>query len=120
VGVAKKDLSGVFDADLRGARTRQAAVMDHSFHVDHNGFTFISDTPLAEWTEVGVEIHLPQRAARRDHFINCRAVVVQCARREQARGFAVALLFLDLPKRAQLQLDVLPAARGPLSISIAR
>ena len=65
-------------------------------------------------------MRLPQRGARADHSISCRAVVVQCARRQQGPGFEVALLFLDLPKRAQTRLDILPAARGPLSISIAR
>ena len=120
MGVATRDVSGVFDAELRGLRTRQAAVIDQSFHVDHNGITFVSDTSLAEWTEVGVKMQLPQHGAHRDTAITCRAVVVQCMRRVKGQGFDVALLFFDLPKRAKTRLDILPAVHGPLSISIAR
>jgi len=45
---------------------------------------------------------------------------VQCARRQQGKGFQVVLMFLDLPKRAQAQLTAAPRAVAPLSISISR
>src|SRR2546426_4396443 len=38
---------------------------------------------------------------RREQNIGCRGVIVQCARREQGKGFEVSLLFLDLSKRSE-------------------
>ena len=116
MAATRRDLSGVFDAELKGRRTRQAAVLDNVFHLSHKGMTFVTDTYMPEWTEVGVEMRMP----RRDQPISCRGVVVQCARREQGKGFEVALVFLDLPKRAQSQLIIPQTTMNPLSISITR
>ena len=120
MAATKRDVSGVFDVELKGRRTRQAAVLDNVFHLSHKGITFVTDTYMPEWTEVGVEMRMPNKGARRDQSISCRGVVVQCARREQGKGFEVALVFLDLPKRAQAQLSLTPPDRNPLSILISR
>ena len=120
MAATKRDISGVFDAELKGRCTRQAAVLDNVFHLSHKGITFVTGTFMPEWTEVGVEMRLPNKGARRDQQISCRGVVVQCTRRQQGKGFEVAVLFLDLPKRAQSQLSVVPPASSPLSISISR
>jgi hypothetical protein len=115
----RRDLSGVFDTELRGQCVRKAAVLEKSFHLSHKGITFASDTALAEWTEVGVEMRLPQLTALgRARSIVCRAVVVQCSRRVPGPGYDVALLFLNLPKNAQNKIDILPETLSPLSISI--
>lgn len=120
MAVTKRDVSGVFDAELKGRRTRQAAVLDNVFHLSHKGITFVTDTFMPEWTEVGVEMRMPNQGARKDQPISCRGVVVQCTRRVQGKGFEVALVFLDLPKRAQAQLCLPPTGPSPLSISISR
>jgi hypothetical protein len=120
MGATKRDLSGVFDAELRSGRARKAAVLDEVFHLSQKGITFVSDTFLPKWTEVGVEMCMPSKGARRDHHINCRGVVVECARREHGKGFEIALVFVDLPKRAQNELSYSPVDMNPLSISIAR
>lgn len=121
MGVTKRDRSGVFDAELRTRRARKAAaVLDEGFHLSPKGITFISDQYLPEWTEVGVEMRLPHLGTRKNQQIDCRGVVVQCARREQGKGFEVALVFLDLPAQAQADLVASPAAFNPFSISIAR
>jgi hypothetical protein len=123
MGVTKRDVSGIFDAELKSKRSHKAAVLDKVFDLSPKGITFLTDTFMPEWTEVGVEMRLPRQAARGDQRIDidCRGVVVQCARREQGKGFKVVLLFLDLPKRAQAQLAVNPSAVvAPLSISISR
>lgn len=117
---AKRDLSGVFDAELKHARNRKAAVLDGNFHISHKGITFQSETQLPEWTEVGVEMRMPVKGARKDQEINCRGVVVQCARRPQGKGFEVSLVFVDLPKKTQSQLEILPSAKQSVSVSIAR
>jgi hypothetical protein len=127
MGATRRDISGVFDAEL--GRSRKAAVLDKVFKLGPKGITFLTDTFMPEWMEVGVEMRLPRMergvpgaGARRDQHtdIGCRGVVVQCARREQGKGFEVVLMFLDLPKRAQAQLTARPSAVAPLSISIAR
>ena len=122
MGATKRDISGVFDAELTGKRSRQASVLDKVFDLSPKGITFLTDTFLPEWMEVGVEMRLPQSGTRRDQRldIGCRGVVVQCARRGQGKGFEVVLMFLDLPKRAQAQLSVAPSAVAPHSISISR
>lgn len=117
---AKRDLSGVFDAELKNARKRKAAVLESVFHLSHKGITFLSETHLPEWMEVGVEMRMPVNGARREQQISCRGVVVQCTRRSQGKGFEVALAFVDLPKKTQTQLNISPAARPTMSISIAR
>ena len=116
MAATRRDISGVFDAELKGRRTRQAAVLDNVFHLSQKGITFLTDTYLPEWTEVGVEMRMPHR----DEPISCRGVVVQCTRREQGKGFEVAVIFLDLPKRAQSQLCLPLTDMNPLSISISR
>ena len=122
MGATRRDVSGVFDAELREKRSRKAAVLDKVFCLSPKGITFATDTYLPEWTEVGVEMRLPNPGARRDQSIDidCRGVVVQCAQRDRAKGFEVVLLFLDLPKRAQAHLSATPSAPTPLSISISR
>jgi hypothetical protein len=122
MGATKRDISGVFDAELNGKRSRKAGALDKVFDLSPKGVTFLTDTFMPEWMEVGVEMRLPQSGARRDQRldIGCRGVVVQCARRGQGKGFKVVLMFLDLPKRAQAQLSTAPSAVAPSSISISR
>jgi len=122
MGATKRDISGVFDAELTGRRSRKAGVLDKVFDLGPKGITFLTDTFMPEWMEVGVEMRLPHSGTRRDQRVDigCRGVVVQCARRGQGKGFEVVLMFLDLPKRAQAQLSVAPSAVAPFSISISR
>lgn len=120
MGATKRDISGVFDAELKRRRPRRVAGLDKVFQLGPKGITFVTKTFLPEWTEVGVEMCLPQTGTRREQNVGCRGVIVQCARREQGRGFEVSLLFLDLPKRTQAQLTAVPAAVSPSSISISR
>ena len=122
MAATKRDVSGVFDAELKSSAQRKgkAAALDSVFQLSHKGVTFVSETCLPEWTEVGVEMRVPVKGARKDQSINCRGVVVQCERQQQGKGFAVALMFLDLPKRDQAILDVPPVALSPSCVSIAR
>jgi hypothetical protein len=122
MGATKRDISGVFDAELNRKRSRKADVLGKVFNLSPKGITFLTDTFLPEWMEVGVEMRLPHTGMRRDQRldIGCRGVVVQCTRRTQGKGFEVVLMFLDLPKRAQAQLSIPPSAVAPHSISISR
>ncbi len=118
----RQDHSGVFDADLAPRASRVAATLDRDFELTAKGITFVSDVYLPEWTEVGVEMRLPDADPERAETsqIDCRGVVVQCARRSGDSGFDVALLFLDLPKKAQARLKSPLADEWPASISISR
>ena len=122
MGATRRDFSGVFNAELSGKCSRSAAVLDKVFNLTPNGLTFLTDTFMPEWMEVGVEMRLPQTGTRRDQRkdIGCRGVVVQCTRRSQGKGFEVVLMFLDLSKRAQARLSTAPSAVAPHSISISR
>jgi hypothetical protein len=120
MAATKRDMSGAFDAELKSRRARQAAVLDNVFHLSHKGIAFVTETFMPEWMEVGVEMRMPNQGARRDQSISCRGVVVQCARREQGKGFEVSVVFLDLSKRAQSQLGLSLPGSSPLSISISR
>ena len=120
MGAAKRDFSGVFDAEIRSKRPHKSAVLDQIFQLSPRGITFVTEQFLPEWTEVGVEMRLPVAGARKDHQIDCRGVVVQCTPRQQGKGFEVALLFLNLPKRAQAQISAAPSSIGLSSISITR
>ena len=120
MGATKRDVSGVFDAELKSSGRPEAVVLDKTFQLNHKGITFITNTFWPEWTEVGVEMRLPNKGTRKDQPIMCRGVIVQCERSEQKDGFEVSLLFLDLPKRAQSQLTAIPSSAGPVSLSISR
>lgn len=120
MGVTKRDLSGVFDAELSVKRTKKTSAFDNAFHLSQKGITFFSEQGVPEWTEVGVRMHLPQKGVRKDPSISCRAVVVECSPRQGDRGYRVTLLFLNLPKRAQAQLALPPLGVSPASISISR
>jgi len=120
MGVTKRDISGVFDAELKPKRSRKVAGLDNIFNLGPKGMTFVTRTYVPEWTEVGVEMCLPHAGTRREQNIGCRGVIVQCARREQGKGFEVSLLFLDLSKRAQALIGTAPLVVNPSSISISR
>ncbi|MCG3146711.1 MAG: hypothetical protein PCFJNLEI_00145 [Verrucomicrobiae bacterium] len=117
---ARRDLSGIFDAELKKNRINKPAILDCVFHLSHKGITFFSENPMPEWMEVGVEMRMPVKGARREQQISCRGVVVECTRRIEGRGYQVALVFVDLPKKSQAQLDMPPTARQTFSISLAR
>ena len=88
MGATRRDISGVFDAELNRKRSRKAGVLDKVFDLSPKGITFLTDTFMPEWMEVGVEMRLPQSGARRDQRldIGCRGVVVQCTRRAPGQG----------------------------------
>lgn len=120
MGVTKKDTSGVFNTELTAQRRARPAVLDQVSHLSSKGITFQTNKHLPEWTEVDVQVRLPQAGGRSNRPVDCRGVVVQCSRRLSGRGFNVSLLFLDFPKRAVARLATAPGAALPTHISIAR
>src|SRR5258706_6843455 len=86
MGVTKRDVSGIFDAELKSKRSHKAAVLDKVFDLSPKGITFLTDTFMNEWTEVGVEMRLPRPAAGKKQRIDidCRRLLVQYARPQQS------------------------------------
>jgi len=118
MGVTRRDISGVFDAELKGKRSRKAAVLDKAFNLSSKGMTFVTDNVHARMDGSWRGDAPANSAARRDQHttdIGCRGVVVQCTRRGPGKGFQVVLMFLDLPKRAQAQLSAAPSTVAPLA-----
>jgi len=108
MAATRRDSSGVFSAELKAKQSQKAAVLEKVSHLSQNGVTFSTERFIPEWMEVGVKMHLPKAAARRDQHVGCRGVVVQCLPRQKDRRFEVSLVFLDLPKRIGSQLTVSP------------
>ena len=117
MAATKQDDSGVFNAELKARQPRKEAVLDQVSHLSLKGVTFLTERFLPEWTEVGVEMHLPKTGARRDQHVDCRGVVVQCVPQQKGGGFKVSLVFLDLPKRVGPQLAGIPAKPSHVSIT---
>ena len=120
MAVTKRDASGTFDADLTGKLSKQAAVASAPLQLNHNGITFVSARAFPEWTELDVQIRLPQKGSSKASSVTCRSVVVQCTKRPLATGYEISLLFLDLPKRAHPQLDLRTPQPTAASIWISR
>jgi len=120
MGATKPAVLDVFEPTFPTSRPRKAAALKDKFHLSSRGITFATNTYLPEWMEVGVEMRIPQSGVREDEEIGCRGVIVQCTRREAGKGFEVALLFLDLPKKAHSYLTGAPAPRQLISISVTR
>ncbi len=120
MGATKRDLSGVFDADWSVESSKKSTSLDSAFHLTQNGMTFFTAQGVPEWTEVGVKMHMPQKGARKDHSFTCRGVVIECSPCQTRPGYRVTLMFLDLPKRAQDQINLAPLATQSASISISR
>lgn len=67
-----------------------------------NGIEFLSERPLAPWTEVNLAIESPSEKRR----VNCRGVVVACEGNRHA-GYQVSLLFVGLTPQTQQRLESL-------------
>ena len=117
MGATKRDDLGVFSAELKAKQLRKTAVLDKVSHLSSKGVTFSTERFMPEWTEVGVEMHLPKTGARRDRHVDCRGVVVQCLPRQKGELFEVSLVFFDLPKRVGPRLAMTPAKPSHVCIS---
>ena len=75
------------------------------FQIRKNGIEFQSSTPIPEWTEMTVELETSATGRK----VRCTGVAVACSGNRHS-GYQVALLFTDLSKQSQAQLDNLAIA----------
>lgn len=90
------------------ANAGTALLLNHAeVVVRENGLLFLSDRPLALWTEVQVALHAPAASTA----VHSRGVVVECSGTRQT-GYTIALWLLQLPAAVRRQLEALarPAA----------
>ena len=78
------------------------------FQLRRNGIEFQSSSPIAEWTEMTVEVATSASGRK----MCCTGVVVACSGNRQT-GYQVAMLFTGLSRQSRAQLDTLtvPASR---------
>ncbi|MBL9127827.1 MAG: hypothetical protein JNL97_09280 [Verrucomicrobiales bacterium] len=67
-----------------------------------NGIEFLSEKPLAPWTEINLAIESPAEKRR----VNCQGVVVACEGNRHS-GYQVSLLFVGLTPQIQQRLESL-------------
>lgn len=70
-----------------------------SFRIRKNGIEFKSNTEIASWTEMTVDLQLPGTKS-----FTCSGVVVACSGNRHA-GYNVSLVFTSLSKQAQERLN---------------
>ena len=70
-----------------------------SFRIRKNGIEFTSETEIAPWTEMTVDLQLPGTKS-----FSCTGVVVACGGNRHA-GYSISLLFTGLSESAQQRLN---------------
>lgn len=73
-----------------------------SIAVHRNGIEFRSPTPFNPWTEMTVTLSSPRDAGK----LHCSGVVVGCSGNKHT-GYRVSMIFTDLSKQAQAQLNTM-------------
>jgi hypothetical protein len=99
MSTSKLDRSGVFQGlHVHGAQTR-LTLSPESVKVRQNGVEFRTDKPIAQWTEMNVDL-----LSAEGEKIHGTGVVVECHGNRHA-GYHVSILFMNLSKKAQDRLD---------------
>ena len=70
--------------------------------VRKNGIEFRTTTPIAEWTELTVDLRDPEDGRE----IQAKGVVVDC-RGDRHQGYLVSMVFMDLTPLVQARLNLL-------------
>lgn len=84
------------------ARQTSLSLSAEQVRIHRNGIEFRSDTPIAAWTEMTVDIQSP----RDDAKVHCTGVVVAC-QGNRHDGYAVSMVFTSLSKQSQARLQSL-------------
>lgn len=74
----------------------------HAVRLRKNGIEFRSHSPITTWTEINLTVELPLSSKR----FHCNGVVVACDG-NPANGYGVSVVFTELSRHAQAQLNSL-------------
>jgi hypothetical protein len=101
MSTSKLDTSGVFQAlHVHGAQTR-LTLSPESVRIRPNGIEFRADKPIAQWTEMTVDL-----VSSEGEKVHCTGIIVECAGNRHS-GYHVSMLFMSLSRQAQERLDLL-------------
>jgi hypothetical protein len=101
MSTSKLDTSGVFQAlHVHGAQTR-LTLSPESVKIRPNGIEFRADKPIAQWTEMTVDLFSSE-----GEKVHCTGIIVECNGNRHT-GYHVSMLFMSLSKQAQERLDLL-------------
>jgi hypothetical protein len=70
--------------------------------IHKSGIEFRSPTPFKEWAEMTVALQSPRDGGK----VNCAGVVIACSGNKHV-GYHVSMVFTNLSKQAQLQLNTM-------------
>lgn len=99
MSTSKLDRSGVFHAlHVHGPQTR-LTLSQESVKIRANGVEFRADKPIAQWTEMTVDL-----MSAEGEKVHGNGVVVECNGNRHT-GYHVSILFMNLSRKAQDRLD---------------
>jgi hypothetical protein len=78
------------------------------FQIRKNGIEFQASTAISEWTEMTVELQIPDSGQK----VRCTGVVVSCHGNRHS-GYQVAMVFTDLTPQSQHRLNDLAFSSMP-------
>jgi hypothetical protein len=105
---SKLDRSGFFQPLASSAPPTKLTLPANAVRLSKHGIEFLSAERLPTWTEMTVAVESP-RGGRKIH---ATGVVIECNGSRQT-GYSVSMLFMNLSRQSQAQLDTLAfPARG--------
>lgn len=102
---AKKDKSNAFKPVVVQARQTILSLSPEQVRIRKNGIEFYSASPIAEWTEMTVNIECPREGKK----VKCTGVVVDCKGNKHS-GYFVSMLFTGLSHNAESKLKAISVA----------
>jgi len=104
MSATKLDTSGVFSDSPESGQETLLSLPSNSFHVSKNGIEFQTAKPIADWTEMTVELEGPKGGKS----VKCTGIVVGC-NGSKATGYSVSMVFMNLTPGAEASLAQLSA-----------
>jgi len=104
MSATKLDTSGVFSDSAQSGQGTLLTLPSTSFRVSKNGIEFQTTKPMADWTEMTVELEDPNGGKN----VKCTGIVVGC-NGSQSTGYSVSMVFMNLTPGAEASLAQLSA-----------
>ncbi len=104
MSATKLDTSGVFSNPSSNGPETLLTLPANTFRVCKNGIEFQTSKPIADWTEMTVELQSPDGGKN----IQCNGVVVGC-HGTSSTGYSVSMVFMNLTPQSEATLAQLAA-----------